>query len=105
MQLQQAIFPGLEALESRYNELPESEKHISGRGFIDLMKFLRVVLLQDACVLMQDARADHPFFANELFQSFEFKVCPLKRVSTDYVFDYRSFRPSYSSLLPLIQLL
>lgn len=71
--LQRSIFPGLESLESQYKALPIAEQHISGKGFIELLKYLRVVLLQDVAILA--TKYECSFFHTALFATDTFKVC------------------------------
>lgn len=74
-ELMKLVFPTLEAAEQRYLSVPVSERHISGQAFINLLKWLRRVILQDA-VLLQAAHPEHrifkhPMFTSDLFRTFQ----------------------------------
>lgn len=54
--LQKMVFPKLEASIAEWNF--SAEKDLAGKGFLNLLDWLRIVLLQDAAVLL----AEVPFF-------------------------------------------
>lgn len=76
--LQKQIFPQLEAIEESFQKMLPSDpdKHISADGFLKLMKWLRVVLLQDVCFLELKSEFSgsdsNPIFSNKVFLSEEF---------------------------------
>ncbi len=68
-QLLTKIFPELESLEKKYWDI--EERHISGKGFILIMKFIRKVVLQDVALM----ELDETIFKNfSLFKSPIFQV-------------------------------
>jgi hypothetical protein len=68
--LQRQIFPEIEVwLEKLYKG--EIESNIAAGGFLDFLKYLRVVILQDSAILKQQYH-DHPIFQHKIFQSSEF---------------------------------
>ena len=73
-ELQRMIFPGLEEIEAMNNAKPEREQDIAVRCFMNLLRWFRVVLLQDAVFL----RRKYPtlkiwresVFNNVMFENF-----------------------------------
>jgi hypothetical protein len=58
--LQQKIFPSLEGWQSKMSA-GECEQSIAGGGFLELLKYLRVVILQDAVILAEKI-SGHPIW-------------------------------------------
>ncbi len=68
-ELGKLLFPEVEKLELKLNDMNPSEVHISAKGFLDLMKYLRVVIIQDASI-MEDLIPrvkKHRIFTGEAF--------------------------------------
>lgn len=74
--LQKKIFPWIENGEKQVIEMIRIEKtEFSGTGFLKLMKYLRVVILQDAVVYLKTpAFMNNPVFKDPLFSSDEFNT-------------------------------
>lgn len=64
-ELQRKVFPWLE------QQTANGAGCIAGKRFLELMRYLRVVLLQDA-VFWKKRHPLHPLFRNEIFQSKQF---------------------------------
>jgi len=61
------VFPKADRDYANLSRNGDYEPSLSGRGFLNLMKHLRTVFLQDS-VLFRDYHPDHPNFAHILFQ-------------------------------------
>ena len=61
------VFPNADRDHANLSRGGEYEPSLSGRGFLNLMKHLRTVFLQDS-VLLRERHPDHPNFAHPLFQ-------------------------------------
>ena len=69
LQLQLMIFPWLE----QWNDSREWEKTISVQGFHRLLRWLRIVLLQDVAALWDELQG-HPILNHSIFTSHEFHL-------------------------------
>jgi hypothetical protein len=63
-------------MQLQNEDLPEQYEHsISLSAFLDLLRFFRTVILEDAVILMDlPGYGDHPIFKNEIFQGPEFQA-------------------------------
>ncbi len=61
------VFPKINRDYANLSRGDDYEPSLSGRGFLNLIKYLRTVFLQDS-VLLRDRYPDHPNFAHILFQ-------------------------------------
>ena len=73
-ELQRMIFPRLEETEAMNNARPERDQDIAVRCFMNLLRWLRIVLLQDAVFLRRKYPALkiwlEPVFNNAMFENF-----------------------------------
>jgi hypothetical protein len=69
--LQEKVFPQIQGWQTSLNA-GECEQTIAAGGFLELLQYLRVVLLQDA-VFMIDWMPSHPMWQHPLFCSSEFQ--------------------------------
>jgi len=73
-ELQRQIFPRLEEIEAMNNARPERDQDIAVRCFMALLRWLRVVLLQDAVFLRRKYPTlniwREPVFNNVMFENF-----------------------------------
>ena len=74
-ELQRQIFPQLEDWMERHERGQDIEQSLSCKGFLNLLKYLRVVVLQDAVVLQQEHPSlfiwQHPLFLSDEFLAFK----------------------------------
>ncbi|ETO67568.1 hypothetical protein F444_15520 [Phytophthora nicotianae P1976] len=64
------IFPQLEMWQQALAD-GNAEQSIAAGGFLDLLQYLRTVILQDA-IFLQDLNPSHPLWRHHIFQSHEF---------------------------------
>jgi hypothetical protein len=71
--LQRRIFPQLDYWLERFESGHEIEQTLSCKGFLHLLKYLRVVILQDS-VLLQDLFPNLFVWEHEIFASEEYQI-------------------------------
>lgn len=77
LELQKKVFPNIERAKATFRLLPEETQlaRSTARRFFDLMEYLSIVLVQDACALMfhLPERATHRLFQEPFFKCTEFR--------------------------------
>jgi hypothetical protein len=69
--LQQLVFPAVEEWQAKMTS-GACEQSIAGGGFLELLQYLRVMLLEDAVVLQEDMPL-HPMWKHPIFRSDEYR--------------------------------
>jgi hypothetical protein len=77
VELQEMVWPNIEAAKKQLFEFPGQEKMYTAHRFVHAMDYLRVVVLQDAAYFMsqcpdQPERANHAIYQTPLFKTKEF---------------------------------
>ncbi|KAJ8537451.1 hypothetical protein ON010_g13147 [Phytophthora cinnamomi] len=70
--LERQVFPQVEGWQEAINT-EAAEQSIASGGFLELLQYLRKVVLQDA-VLLQDIVPNHPIWKHSIFASQQFKI-------------------------------
>jgi len=75
IELQKRIFPQADGLLEKVVAGDGYERNLAARGFLELLIYLRRVLLQDSAILMKESPTcklwSHPMFSSEEFQTFQ----------------------------------
>lgn len=72
--LQEMVWPSLERSRAKMMEVEDNAKFRTAHRFMNVMDFLRIVVLQDAAYFITQCpeRADHSIYSDPLFHSAEF---------------------------------
>ena len=70
--LLQWIFPGIEEMYGREARKPEKDQCFAKIQFLELLMYMRKIILQDSCCLMQ-IYSDHPLWQHKIFKHEEYE--------------------------------